>query len=64
MKLISVIPGLVLLFASSGFSQGFVNLNFEQAVITPDPSSPYYPNAVYASNAIRGWIATGFMKGS
>jgi len=43
------------------FSQGFVNLNFENAVITPDPSSPYYPNAVYASDAIPGWTATGFI---
>lgn len=41
------------------FGQGFVNLNFEQAIIKPDPSSPYYPYAVYASNAIPGWTATG-----
>jgi hypothetical protein len=45
----------------SGQAQGFVNLNFENAIITPDPSSPYYPNAVYASNAIPGWTATGFI---
>jgi hypothetical protein len=38
-----------------------VDLSFENAVITPDPSSPYYPNAVYASNAIPGWTATGFL---
>ena len=43
-------------------AQGFVNLNFENAVITPDPSSPYYPNAVYASSAIPGWTATGFLS--
>jgi hypothetical protein len=43
------------------FPQGFVNLNFENAIITPDPSSPYFPNAVYASNAIPRWTATGFI---
>jgi hypothetical protein len=40
--------------------QGFVNLDFENAVITHDPSSPY-PNAVYASDAIPGWTPTGFI---
>ena len=35
--------------------QGFVNLDFEDAVIIPVPSSPYYPYAVYASDAIPGW---------
>ena len=44
-----------------GFCQGFINLNFEDATIIPDPSSPYYPNAVYASSAIPGWTATGFI---
>ncbi len=53
----------VLLFLVRNVSgQNFVNLNFEQATITPDPSSPNYPNAVYASNAIRGWTATGFLS--
>ena len=42
-------------------AQGFVGLNFENAVITPDPSSPYYPTAVYAGDAIPGWTATGFI---
>jgi len=52
----------ILMFGSwHCFSQGFVNLNFENAIITPDPSSPYYPNAVYASDAIPGWTATGFI---
>jgi len=37
--------------------QGFMNLDFENAVITPDPSSPLYPYAVNASNAIPGWTA-------
>jgi hypothetical protein len=44
-----------------GSAQGFTNLNFESATITPDPSSPYYPNAVYASSALPGWTATGFI---
>jgi hypothetical protein len=43
--------------------QGFVNLNFENATITPDPSGPYYPDAVYASNAIPGWTTTGGFLG-
>jgi hypothetical protein len=38
-------------------SQGFGNLNFERAVITPDPSSPYYPYGVFAASAIPGWTA-------
>lgn len=34
-----------------------MNLDFENAVIVPDPASPYFPAAVYASNAIPGWVA-------
>lgn len=41
--------------------QSFVNLDFEDATIVPDASSPYYPNAVFASDAIPGWTATGFI---
>lgn len=41
--------------------QGFVNLDFENAVIILDTSSPFYPNAVYASDAIPGWTAIGFI---
>ena len=59
-KLLSVCLTIVCVNFSTR-SQGFVNLNFESAIITPDPSSPYYPNAVYASNAIPGWTATGFI---
>jgi hypothetical protein len=52
----------ILIFGSwHCFSQDFVNLNFENAIITPDPSSYIYPDAVYASNAIPGWTATGFL---
>ena len=35
--------------------QDFVNLDFEDAVITPDPTSPYYPYGVYANQALPGW---------
>ena len=45
---------------SSASGQGFVNLDFEDAVIVPDPSNPYSPNAVYASDAIPRWTPTGF----
>jgi len=46
----------LLAVAVEGFSQGFVNLDFEDATFVSDPSSPYFPNAVYASNAIPGWL--------
>ena len=49
---------IVLLFtAQLGFSQNFVNLNFENASFQSDPSSGFYPYLVYASNAIPGWTA-------
>jgi hypothetical protein len=44
-------------FLRNATGQGFVNLDFEDAVIVPDPSSSYYPFAVYASDAIPGWTA-------
>jgi hypothetical protein len=53
----SVLALTICLFTASSYSQGFSNLNFEDAVIVPDPSSPNYPYAVYASNAIPGWTA-------
>jgi hypothetical protein len=48
---------LLLASALSGFAQGFVNLDFENAALVSDPASPYYPNAIYASGAIPGWTA-------
>ena len=65
MKLLSKVFAAALLLAGQGegFSQGFVNLNFESAVIKLDSSSPYYPHAVIASNAIPGWNAYGFPNG-
>jgi hypothetical protein len=43
--------------------QAFVNLDFENATIVPDPSSSYYPYAVYTSDAIPGWAVTGNFLG-
>jgi MYXO-CTERM domain-containing protein len=54
---------LLLIGNQFGFAQGFVNLDFEDAVIIHDPSSGY-PNAVYASDAIPGWTTTGGFLGS
>jgi hypothetical protein len=55
---------LFLLFALCGSlgAQGFINLNFENPTFTSDPSSPYYPYVVYASNALPGW--TAYVAGS
>jgi hypothetical protein len=38
------------------FSQGFINLNFENAAIVYD-SSGQFASSVYASNAVSGWTA-------
>jgi hypothetical protein len=58
-----LVGGLALLVSASGaVGQGtFQNLDFEQATIVSDPSSPYYPNAVYASDAIPGWTPDSFL---
>ncbi len=53
---------LLLLIGRSGWTQGFANLDFEQAVIVTDPSVPYYPYGVYASYALPGWTAVGFIS--
>ena len=50
---------IALSFLQSVFGQGFVNLNFEQAVFKPDPSDPSGFGSYYASNAIPGWTPTG-----
>jgi hypothetical protein len=52
-----VVVSFTLLRSASG--QGFVNLDFEDAIIVPDPSSSYYPYAVYTSDAIPGWTVAG-----
>jgi len=55
----SLVVGLALLLSAGGaYAQGtFQNLDFESATIVPDPSSPFYPNAVIASSALPGWTA-------
>lgn len=47
--------------SSQALGQGFVNLDFEQAVIVPDPSNGQ--TAVYASNAMPGWTLSGVYLG-
>lgn len=37
----------------------FINLGFERANIILDQSSPYFPHAINASNAVPGWTVTG-----
>jgi hypothetical protein len=59
MKTEFVIFALISTIARCAFSQGFVNLNFESATIVRNATSPYYPYAVYASNAVPGWTITG-----
>ena len=48
---------IVSLLVGSGrcISQGFVNLNFEEATVSTVPGYSFY---VYASNAIPGWTAS------
>jgi hypothetical protein len=58
MKRISIILTTALLsLAESDFAQGFVNLDFENAHFTGDPSGNSPPYSVYASNAIPSWTA-------
>ncbi len=59
MKFFSAILTIVLLSIGRQLdaSQGFQNFDFENATITTDPSSPYYPYGVYTSSAIPGWTA-------
>ena len=54
--------GAILSVVMPVFPQGFINLNFESAVIKLDTSSVYYPYAVVASNAIPGWNAYGYLN--
>jgi hypothetical protein len=62
MKIMKQLPLVAFLVFARGVSaQGFVNLDFESATIVPDTSSPYYPNAVYASDAVPGWAVGGFL---
>src|SRR5476651_788057 len=46
---------ILLILAQGGRAQGFVNLDFEDATITPVvPQAPQY---IYANTAIPGWTA-------
>jgi len=54
---------LLLLVCQAGFSQGFVNLNFERAKIVPDAASLYYPYAIAITNALPGWFCDGTQQG-
>ena len=52
------LAGLIL-----GYSQGFINLDFESARIIPDVASGYYPYAIAVSNAVPGWSVFGSTQG-
>jgi hypothetical protein len=56
-----IVAALLITLTQSGQAQNFINLDFEAATIVPDPSSLYYPYAVYAHYAIPGWTATGIL---
>jgi hypothetical protein len=56
-----IVTAVIVTLCQSGYTQGFINLDFEAATIVPDPSSSFYPYAVYASDAIPGWTPTGFL---
>ncbi|MEI6078665.1 MAG: PEP-CTERM sorting domain-containing protein [Verrucomicrobiota bacterium] len=57
MKLILATVGVLIFGNTLCQSQGFLNLNFEDAKFVFDPVSGYYPTAVYANKAIPGWTA-------
>jgi len=49
------VPNLLLLASSwTGYGQGFVNLDFEDATIVPIPGYPYHADA---NQALPGWTA-------
>jgi hypothetical protein len=52
---------MLILLCQDGQAQGFINLDFERATIVQNPSSPGAPYAVYARNAIPGWIPTSIL---
>jgi hypothetical protein len=45
---------LLLVSREAGYSQGFINMNFEQAKPVPLVGGPF-PNSVAATNALPGW---------
>ena len=52
---ISILATIVLVSLCNGFSQGFVNLDFESASIIPLVGGPYYPYSILVANAVPGW---------
>ena len=58
-----ILTALFIILSQNVHAQSFMNLDFESATIVSDPSSPYYPYAVYTSNAIPGWAVTGNFLG-
>ncbi len=53
---IKIFLALLLLAAElTALSQGFVNLDFEDAQIIPTVGSPYYPYGIATTNALPGW---------
>ena len=58
MKATNVLFLMAMAITLEGHAQGFINLDFESAVIVQDASSSFYPNGIYASNALPGWIVS------
>lgn len=52
-----------LTFLRNSEGQSFTNLDFEDATIVLDTSSPNYPHDVYTVDAIPGWATTGCFLG-
>jgi hypothetical protein len=67
MRIIHAIFPIVVVFSQlqNAVGQDFFDLNFEDAVIVPVPSGPYYPYSVYASDALPGWtVGVGNFQGT
>jgi hypothetical protein len=63
MTAIKILTVLLFVPCQKGYTQAFINLNFEDAAIVVDPSSSLYPHSVYASDALPGWTFTGNFQG-
>lgn len=61
----SIIMGMLLLISKqAGFSQGFVNLDFESAKIIAIAGDPNYPYAIAITNGVPGWAVFGTTNGA
>ena len=60
---LALFVGALILTLRTVSGQNFTNLNFESARIVPDPAfySEFGNYVVYASNALPGWIISGFL---